>query len=101
MAANKRLTPAEFARAIDGISISERPIAMARAVLVDGISQSECARANSVSRNAVCLAVNRIWEAHNTIPAGFERVTAILSKHQASVVRSWTQRAPHNTESAR
>ena len=88
MAASKRLTAAEFARAIDGISISERPIAMARSVLVDGMSQSDCARANGVSRNAVCLTVNRIWEAHIAVPAGFERVTAILRKHQASVVEA-------------
>ena len=100
MPGSKRLTAAEFARAIDGISISERPIAMARAVLVDGISQSDCARANGVSRNAVCLTVNRIWEAHSEVPAGFERVTAILPKHQASVVRSWIERAPLKTETA-
>ncbi|WP_454888071.1 TrfB-related DNA-binding protein [Sphingomonas oryzagri] len=100
MAAGKRLTAAQFARAIDGISISERPLAMARAVLVDGVSQSDCARANGVSRNAVCLTVNRIWEAHNAVPDGFERVTAILPKHQASVVRSWHERAPFKTETA-
>lgn len=100
MPAIKRLTAAEFARAIDGINISERPIAMARAVLVDGESQSDCARANGVSRNAVCIAVNRIWEAHSAVPAGFERVTAVLPKHQASVVRGWHERAPLKSESA-
>lgn len=98
---DKRLTTAEFARAIDGLSIAERPASMARAVMVDGHSQADCARAMGVSRNAVHLAVNRIWEAHQAIPAGFERVTAVLPKHQASVVRSWHERAPLKSEPAR
>lgn len=96
----KHLSAASFATAIDGMNISERPIAMARAVLVDGRSQSDCARDMGVSRNAVCLAVNRIWEAHSAIPAGFERVTAILPKHQASVVKGWHERAPLKSEPA-
>lgn len=98
---DKRLSAEAFATAIDAITISERPIAMARAVLVDGQSQSDCARAMGVSRNAVCLAVNRTWEAHRAIPAGFERVTAVLPKHQASVVKGWNERAPLKSEPAR
>lgn len=101
MAKGKRLTAAEFARAIEGLSIGERPAAMARAVMVNGQSQADCARKMGVSRNAVHLAVCRLWEAHQALPAGFERVTAILSKHQASVVRSWHERAPQKSEPAR
>lgn len=101
MAEGKRLSPDEFARAIDGLSIAERPAAMARAVMVDGQSQADCARIMGVSRNAVHLAVNRIWEAHQAVPDGFERVTAVLPKHEASVVRSWHERAPQKSESAR
>lgn len=97
----KRLTPSEFETATQGLSIADRPAAMARAVLVDGQSQADCARAMRVSRNAVHLAVNRVWEAHQAVPTGFERVTAILPKHQASVVRSWHERAPFKAEPAR
>lgn len=101
MPANKKLTPEQFTRAIEGMTISERPIAMARAVLVDGMSQSDCARAMNVSRNAVSLAVNRVRDAHEAVPAGFERVTAILPSHQASVVKGWQERAPLKGEIAR
>lgn len=101
MVGGKRLTAAEFARAIEGLNIGERPAAMARAVMVDGMSQTDCACAMGVSRNAVHLAVNRLWASHRALPVGFERVTAILSKHQASVVRSWHEHAPQKSESAR
>ncbi|TKW64647.1 MAG: transcriptional regulator [Paracoccus denitrificans] len=101
MPASKPLTAEQFARAIDGMTISERPTAMARAVLVDGMSQSDCARAMNVSRNAVSLAVNRVRDAHEAVPAGFERVTAILPSHQASVVKGWHERAPLKGEIAR
>lgn len=100
MSANKHLTREQFDRAVAGITIAERPAAMARAVLVDGISQSNCARAMNVSRNAVSLAVNRVRQAHEAVPAGFERVTAILPIHQASVVKSWHERAPFKKEIA-
>ena len=49
----KRMSPAEFAAAIDGITMAPRPIAMARAVLVDGQKQVDCAKIEGVSRNAV------------------------------------------------
>jgi hypothetical protein len=101
MPASKRLTAEQFARAIEGMTISARPIAMARAVLVDGKSQSDCARALSVSRAAVSLAVNRVRDAHEAVPAGFERVTAILPSHQATVVKGWHDRAPLKREIAR
>ena len=100
MPASKRLTSEQFAHAIEGMTISERPVAMARAVLVDGMSQSDCARAMSVSRNAVSLAVNRVRDAYEAVPAGFERVTAILPAHQASVVKGWNERAPFKREIA-
>lgn len=101
MPVSKRLTPEQFADAIDGLTISERPMAMARSVLVDGVSQSDCARAMNVSRNAVSLAVNRVRDVHEAVPAGFERVTAVLPTHQASVVKGWNERAPFKREIAR
>jgi predicted DNA-binding protein (UPF0251 family) len=101
MPANKLLTAEQFDRAIDGMTISERPIAMARAVLVDGMSQSDCARAMNVSRNAVSLVVNRVRHAHEAVPIGFERVTVILPSHQATVVKGWHESAPLNREIAR
>jgi len=101
MPAIKKLTPEQFARAIEGLTISDRPTAMARAVLVDGMSQSDCARAMNVSRNAVSLAVNRVRDAYEAVPAGFERVTAVLPIHQATVVKGWQERAPFKGEIAR
>lgn len=100
MPANKLLSAEDFARAVEAITIADRPAAMARAVLVDGQSQSDCSRAYGVSRNAVSLAVNRVRAAHEAVPAGFERVIAILPSHQASVVKGWHERAP-KTEAAR
>jgi DNA-directed RNA polymerase specialized sigma24 family protein len=93
MSANKLLTSDQFERAVAGITIADRPVAMARNVLVEGMSQADCARALGVSRNAVSLAVNRVRDAHDEVPAGFERVTAILPLHQASVVKSWTEQS--------
>jgi transposase-like protein len=101
MAEGKRLTAAEFTAAIDRLSIAERPTAMARAVLVDGRMQSEVARTEGVSRNAVFLAVTRIWEAHSGVPEGFERVTVVLPKHKVAIVRQWQDSAVHEMESTR
>lgn len=97
----KRLDADAFGSTIEGLNIGERPIAMARAVLVDGRSQSGVARDQGVSRNAVCLAVNRIWEAHQDVPAGFERVNAVLPKQKAAIVRQWLGLAPQKTEATR
>ncbi len=97
----KHMTPEVFAEAVEGLNISERPIAMARAVLVDGKRQIEVAREQGVSRAAVSLAVNRIVEAHSEVPEGFERVTAILPRHKAAIVRQWRDSAAQDMESAR
>ena len=97
----KQISASDFARAIEGLNIADRPAAMARAVLVEGKTQAEVARDEGVSRNAVCLAVNRVWEVHQDVPAGFERVTAILPKHRAEIVRQWQDAAQQQTETAR
>jgi hypothetical protein len=89
----KRLSAIAFDRASARLNIAPRPLAMARSVLVDGEAQAAVAKREGVSRNAVCLAVNRIWDASSEVPEGFERVTAILPKHKAFLVRQWQREA--------
>ena len=58
---DKRLSASAFEQAAGRLNIAARPLDMARAVLVDGEAQSAVAKREGVSRNAGCLAVNRIW----------------------------------------
>ena len=91
---DKRLSASAFEQAAGRLNI-------ARAVLVDGEAQSAVAKREGVSRNAVCLAVNRIWNAHSEVPEGFERVTAILPKHKAFLVRQWQREAVERLDAKR
>ena len=98
---DKRLSASAFERAAGRLNIAVRPLDMARAVLVDGEAQSAVAKREGVSRNAVCLAVNRIWNAQSEVPEGFERVTAILPKHHAFLVRQWQREAVERLDAKR
>ncbi|MNG23996.1 TrfB transcriptional repressor protein [compost metagenome] len=63
---------------------------IARGVLVQGRSQSEFVEALNLSKGAVSQAVNRIWAAHEArVPPGCERLTVLLPKHQAFIVKKW------------
>jgi hypothetical protein len=86
----KRLTEAEFQAALAGLDVGHQTMEIARGVLVQGRSQSEFVEALNLSKGAVSQAVNRIWAAHESqVPPGCERLTVLLPKHQAFIVKKW------------
>ncbi|MDD2162651.1 TrfB-related DNA-binding protein [Pseudomonas sp. MIL19] len=86
----KRLTEAEFQAALAGLDVGHQTMEIARGVLVQGRSQSEFVEALNLSKGAVSQAVNRIWAAHEArVPPGCERLTVLLPKHQAFIVKKW------------
>ncbi|MNH48218.1 TrfB transcriptional repressor protein [compost metagenome] len=48
-----------------------------------------------MSKGAVSQAVHRVWSVfmRQNIPAGFERVSAVLPEHQAFIVKKWAENA--------
>tara|TARA_R110000850_G_scaffold137482_1_gene258648 strand:+ start:563 stop:865 length:303 start_codon:yes stop_codon:yes gene_type:complete len=86
----KRLTEAEFQAALADLDVGHQTVEIARGVLVQGRSQSEFVEALNLSKGAVSQAVNRIWAAHEAqVPPGCERLTVLLPKHQAFIVKKW------------
>jgi len=87
----KRLSAAQFARAIQGLEIAPRTLEIAQGVLVDGRPQAEYTKRLGVTKGAVSQAVSRVWDSHQSknLPAGFERVTAVLPERQAVIVKKW------------
>ncbi|HHA2632818.1 MULTISPECIES: TrfB-related DNA-binding protein [Gammaproteobacteria] len=59
----KRLTPAQFQQAVDGLSVGEQTLAIAHGVLVEGLPQSHFASTLGLSKGAVSQAVHRVWSA--------------------------------------
>lgn len=95
----KRLTEAQFQAAIKGLEIGQQTIDIARGVLVDGRPQAEFATSLGLSKGAVSQAVSRVWAAAGeSLPEGFERVTAVLPEHQAFIVRKWEANAKRKQE---
>lgn len=90
----KRLTEADFHRAVSGLDVGPQTIEIARGVLVDGKPQVAFANALGLSKGAVSQAVQRVWAAATPeLPQGFERVSVILPEHQAVIVRQWEKEA--------
>jgi len=96
----KVLTGAQFLEAIKGLEIGNQTREIARGVLVEGKKQAEYVTALGVTKGAVWQAVERVWEAHmaKALPAGFERVTAVLPEHQAFIVKKWAEDAKKRQE---
>jgi hypothetical protein len=91
----KRLTEAQFLVCIHGLEVGPQTLEIAHGVLVLGQSQSSFAKALGVSRGAVSQAVHRVWSVfmRQNIPAGYERVSAVLPEHQAFIVKKWAENA--------
>jgi DNA-binding transcriptional ArsR family regulator len=91
--ANKRsLTKRDFDAVVKRLNISEQAADMARRVLVGGEMQKDVAAACKLTISAVSHHVSRVWAAHveaQEIPAGFERITAVLPTEKAEIVRTW------------
>ena len=95
----KRLTEAQFQTAIKRLKIGQQTIDIARGVLVDGRPQTEFVSSLGLTKGAVSQAVNRVWTtSEEHLPEGFERVTALLPKHQAFVVKIWETDAKKKQE---
>ena len=88
----KRLTDEQFRKAITGLNIGHGTVAMARAVLVEGRSQTEVAAEHGLTKGAVSQAVSKVWLARR-LPEGFEEVRAVLPSRQAFIVRKWAKAA--------
>ena len=92
----KRLTEDQFRIAVEGVSIKQKTHDIARAVLVEGRRQSEVATQYRLTKGAISQAVTKVWKA-SQVPPGYERVSVVLSKYQAFLVKQWAATAV-NTE---
>ncbi len=91
---NRPLSEAQFQKAIIGLNVSQQTLDIAHAVLVEGRQQSEFVESLGITKGAVSQAVSRVYKSHlaNSIPPGFELVTAILPKRLAFTVKQWAKK---------
>jgi len=85
------MTESEFESAIAGTRLQPRAAALARAVLVDGLTQSEAARAAGVTRQTANAAVERVLRGHRAVvgcPPGWEVVTVCVPPALAVRIRA-------------
>jgi hypothetical protein len=96
----KRLTEGQFHEAVKGLKVGEQTLEIARGVLIDGKPQADFVAQLGLSRGAVSQAVDRVWSAHQAknLPAGYERVSAVLPEHQAFIVKKWAEDATRKRE---
>ena len=87
----KRLSEAQFQACIEGLKVGRQTLDIAHGVLVEGRPQATFVASLGLSRGAVSQAVHRVWAVHvaNDLPAGYERVSAVLPEHRAYIVRKW------------
>lgn len=83
----KSLTTQQFNAAVRLLDVTAQTLEIARGVLVDGVPQSAFVTKFGITKGAVSQAVNRVWEAY--IPEGHERITVILPKDKAKLVKTW------------
>lgn len=89
----KRLTEEQFRIAIQKLQPSRQTVDIAHGILVEGRRHGEYVKLYGITKSAVSQTALRVWNAVDPMPAGFERVTAILPAHQAFVVRKWALKA--------
>lgn len=92
MATRRTMEAGVFDETIQRLNISERATQMGRLVLVDQKTQSEVAKEYGVTIGAVSHQVTRIWRTYVDsleLPAGHERITAVLPAEKAEIVRTW------------
>jgi FixJ family two-component response regulator len=91
----KTLSEAAFQKALASLTMGERSVEVTRSVLVNGEPQADVARKFGISKSAVCKQVARVQEAlaEAGLPRGFQKVTVILTDHQAFMARKWSQDA--------
>ncbi|MDV7210072.1 MULTISPECIES: transcriptional regulator KorA [Azotobacter] len=88
----KRLTEAQFQAVLSGLDVGPQTVEIARGVLVQGKPQAEFVQSLGLTKGAVSQAVSRVWAAHEeAVPPGCERLTVLLPKHQAFIVKKWAR----------
>nr|AAX19279.1 KorA-like protein [Sinorhizobium meliloti] len=93
------MTKRDFEAAVKRLQISERGIDMARRVLVGGEAQSLVATDYGVTLGAVTHQVSRVWRTYVDaleVPPDHERVSAVLPKDKAEIVRTWERDSRRN-----
>lgn len=90
----KRLTESQFQEAVKGFEVGEQTLIIAKGVLVDGEAQASFVKKFKLTRGAVSQAVNRVYSRAKILPAGYEKVTAVLPSHRAFIVRKWEAENP-------
>lgn len=91
----RRLTLSQFENAIQSLSVGQRTIDIAKAVLVDGLRQRDQAANYGITGGAVSQAVGKVWRAAQGagVPAGYEKITVILPEQRAFIVKKWASEA--------
>lgn len=94
----KKLTEEQFNLAISKIRVHEQTKTIAYNVLVKGTPQIFYVKSLNLTKGAVSQAVNRVFSAYSNIPVGYEKVTVILPKHKAFIVKQWGKSKRNNKE---
>ena len=96
----KSLNEEQFQSAIRDLEIGAQTKEIAYGVLVEGKNQAEFVLKYRLSRGAISQAVGRVWTSHETknLPDGYERVSAILPKYRAYLVKKWGDEARHEAK---
>lgn len=95
----RRLTLSQFENAIQSLSVGQRTIDIAKAVLVDGLRQRDQAANYGITGGAVSQIVKKVWDAAQDaaqdakIPAGYEEITVVLPEQRAFLVKKWASEA--------
>jgi hypothetical protein len=91
----KQLNEDQFQDAVRDLKIGDQTREIAHGVLVEGKNQAEFVLKYGLSRGAISQAVGRVWDSHETknLPEGYERVSAVLPKYRAYLVKKWNDEA--------
>ena len=94
MGSSSRMTPEEFERLRPRLGrVSAATAAIAREVLVDGLSLTEAGQRNGLTRQRVLGIVRRVQAAASAVPNSWRRVEVWLPPQLAAEVEEMAQRA--------
>ncbi|HEK2843850.1 TPA: transcriptional regulator KorA [Proteus mirabilis] len=90
----KKLTESQFNSIIKNLDVGKQTLDIAFGVLVEGKKQTYFVEKLGLTKGAVSQAVNRVWSIYkDEVPPGYEKLTVILPKHQAFIVKKWADDA--------
>jgi hypothetical protein len=85
----KRLTLVQFQKTVGGLHMNPHTLEIAKSVLVEGRQQVELVASTGLTKGAISQAVKRVWSEYDLKVKGGERVSVVLPKHQAYIVKLW------------